>query len=458
MLSLQNITKRAFLRRRANIINALKSYQRDQSLSYDDLHSKQLNRINVLLSHAANHVPFYRDLFLDLDMMNKNGVELKSLNQFAEIPFLTKTIIKDEGSRLYSDDHIKRGSFMNASGGSTGEPVRILQDQSQLIAEGATFLLPKSWKGVGTYDSEVFIWGSERDTFEGHKPMSTRIKDFLLNRISLNSFNMTGDDIEKYIQILNKHKPKMIRAYADSMYEIAIYARKNNIKVNPQNMIHTSAGSLHDFMREEIESVFGCPVYNHYGCREVGSIASECTEKDGLHVLVDHNIVEVVDEHSQLCKPGEEGEIVVTNLDNFAMPIIRYKIGDLGVFKEYNQCACGCTYPRLEKVTGRVTDVFRTSKGRVISPVFFAHLMGVIFKDANIGKFQFIQKSLYKVEVKIETNSVLSNSFTEELKSKVRLAMGESCNVEIKHVKSISKTPSGKFRYAVNETNLEPVK
>jgi acyl-coenzyme A synthetase/AMP-(fatty) acid ligase len=104
-----------------------------------------------------------------------------------------------------------------------------------------------------------------------------------------------------------------------------------------------------------------------------------------------------------------------------------------------------------------VTDTFRTKEGRVISPVFFAHLMGVIFKDVNIGKFQFIQKSLDRIVIKIEKTVDLHDSFTQDLKSKVRLAMGDNCIIEVEHVNKIPKTPSGKFRYAVNEAIADTV-
>jgi phenylacetate-CoA ligase len=426
-------------------------YRANQFLPKDILAHRQLERLNTLLNRAYQNVPYYRELLKDSALRENDRIVLRTIKDLEQIPFLTKEIIRNERERIYSSDHKSRKSYRNSSGGTTGEPVKILQDRDYLISEGATFLLPKSWKGVDPYDSEIIIWGAERDTFRGKKPLIDKIKDFLRNRITLNSFKMTPNDMESYIDILNRYKPKIIRAYADSIYEIAAYARKKNIKVRPQRAIHTAACSLHDFMRAEIEDVFQCGVFNHYGCREVGSIASECTAHDGLHILMEHNLVEIVDEGDNRCEPGREGEIVVTNLDNFSMPIIRYRIGDVGVMKTDAECPCGCNYPKLEKVSGRMTDAFKTADGRVISPIYFAHLLGVVHKDSGIRKFQIVQKDYRRVIIRIARDGEINPATCDDIRAKVGLVMGDDCEVELSFVNDIETTKTGKFRFTVSE-------
>jgi phenylacetate-coenzyme A ligase PaaK-like adenylate-forming protein/O-antigen/teichoic acid export membrane protein len=443
--------RKLFFRNRRQILKRFKDYQVNQYLPRDILEREQLERLNRLLNHAYKNVSYYHEILKDSGLRENDKIVLRSLKDLEQMPFLTKEIIRSEQERIYSRDHKSRKSYHNSSGGTTGEPVKIIQDRDYLIAEGATFLLPKNWKGVDPYDSEIIIWGAERDTFEGKKPPLERVRDFLRNRITLNSFKMIPAEIENYIAILNRYQPKMIRAYADSIYEIAIYARKKNIRVRQQRAIHTAACSLHDFMRMEIETVFQCPVFNHYGCREVGSIASECAAHDGLHILMEHNLVEIVDEGGNRCNPGQEGEIVVTNLDNFSMPIIRYRIGDVGVMKADAECSCGCNYPKLEKVSGRVTDAFKTMDGRVISPIYFAHLLGVVHSGSGIRKFQIVQKDYRRVIIRIVKDGEIHPVACDDIKNKVGLVMGADCQVDLNFVDDIETTKTGKFRFTVSE-------
>lgn len=449
--SIQKLIRSVYFRNKGQILNRLDGYRQRQNHPVSELRKFQLEKIDRLLNHAFKNVPYYHGLLAKTDLLVGGEIRVRDFEQFCQIPLMTKAIIRKQGNSLYSRDHALRKSYMNSSGGSTGEPVRILQDKNYLIARRAGFLLAKGWRGVGPFDSEVIIWGSELDTFKGKKPLKSHIQDFLRNRIMINSFKMTTDDMMKYIGILNRHKPAMIRAYADSIYEIAAFARKNNIRIEPQRAIHAAACTLHDFMRKAIEEVFNCPVYNHYGCREVGGIASECGRHNGLHLLMENNYVEVLDSNGKPCKPGDEGRIVVTCLNNYSMPVIRYEIGDLGVFADGDDCACGCTYPRLASVNGRTSEVFRTRDGRVISPIYFAHLLGVVYKDSSIKRFQIVQKDYDKVQIKMVRQSEAGEKLLDDIRGKVRIVMGKDCDVEYKFVDNIEETATGKFRHTISE-------
>jgi len=453
MLKLQKYIRSFYFRDKNRIMNNFHGLKERQGLPLAELEKIQLSRLNSLLNHAAKNVPYYRGLF-ELNGLIQNGrIELRSLSELQRIPLLKKDIIRREKERLHSFDHDIRKSFPNSSGGSTGEPVSLLQDEEYVVSDSANLLLLKDWRGVAPFDSEIFIWGAERDTFEGKRSLSGRFGDFMRNRLILNSFRMTEYSKKRYIDILNRHRPKMIRAYADSIYEIARYASENNIKVRPQNVIHTGASNLHPFMREEIEKVFQCPVYDHYGGREVGSIASECSAHDGLHIMMEHNIVEVIGKDNRPGPPGHEGEIVVTNLSNYSMPIIRYRIGDMGIMKTYSPCPCGCSYPKMQSVMGRVVDVFRTADGQTVSPIYFIHLIGVVYNDGTIGKFQVIQKDLETIRIKLEGGCDINQSVMDNITGKIKLVMGEGCRVEFETVDKIKTAPSGKYRYTISELN-----
>jgi phenylacetate-CoA ligase len=451
MLGIQKHIRKLCFRNRASILRAFRGLLADQVRPLAEIADMQLERLNTLLNHACRKVPYYRRVLDEAGILKEGSINLDALEQLQNIPFLTKDIIRREKEQIFADDHLSRRSFINASGGSTGTPVEFLQDRAYGIADAAHLMLLKNWRGVGPYDSEIFLWGSERDTFNGKKPLRGAVGDFLRNRIVLNCFRMTPQDMERYIHVFNNHHAMMIRAYAEAIYEIARYARCGKKAVFPQKVIHTSAGNLYPFMREMIEEVFRCRVFDHYGSREVGSIASECKAHDGLHIMMAHNIVEIVDREGRACRPGEEGEIVITNLNNFSMPFIRYKIGDLGIMADYAPCPCGCNYPKLEHISGRVTDTFLTADGAAVSPGYFIHLIGVVIRDSAIEKFQVVQRGLRDVVVRIVRNGDIHEAILTRIEGDIKRAMGKDCAVTFEYTNNIRPAPSGKYTYTIRE-------
>ena len=409
---------------------------------------KQLEKLNELLNHAYKNVPYYKKVFQDNGIVNNNKIAIKSLSEFERLPFLTKDIIRSEKESLYSDDMSLRKTYKNTSGGSTGEPVEFIQDENYRTSNWANFYIVQMWRGADPYDRIIKIWGTERDIFKEKKTLKYILYDFTLNRLLFNSFKMSDEDIRHYIDILNRKKPALIIAYVNTIYDIAKFAKENKIQVEKQNAIHAAAGTLYEFMREEIEDVFGCKVYNHYGSREVGAIASECSVHDGLHIMMDHTLVEIVNEDGNVCKPGEEGEIVVTSLNNYSMPFIRYKIGDVGVMQEYTKCSCGCTYPKLQKVIGRTSDIFKTKKGIRVHGAYFTSLF--FFYDW-INQFQVIQEEIDRIVVNIVTNGQTNHDNLDEIEKKIKLVMGDDCEVEFKFLDGIPKTKTGKYLYTISK-------
>ena len=410
---------------------------------------RQLEKLNQLLNHAYQNVLYYREVFEKYAVNGK--IDLKSVEELKNFPFLTKKIIQDQKENLYSTDIMHRKISKNSTGGSTGEPIVFLQDEDYKASNFANFYITQSWRDVDPYDSVFKLWGAGRDTFEGKKSLKIHLSDFYRNRMQFNCYKMTEDDILFFIQKLNQHKPKIVLAYVHAIYDVAIYAKEKNIKIQQQNAIHTAAGTLYDFMREEIENVFQCKVFNHYGSREAGSIASECSEHNGLHIMMEHTLVEIVKEDGSLCEEGEEGEVVITTLANYAMPLIRYKIGDIASLKKYEECSCGCTYPKIENVSGRTLERIRTMANDIISPEYFVCQIGGDKDYTDIEKFQIVQKALNEIVVKIVKKTELSQKRKDDIIDKIQAVMGTECDVEFEFVEEIPKTATGKYLYVVSE-------
>jgi phenylacetate-CoA ligase len=293
---------------------------------------------------------------------------------------------------------------------------------------------------------KVILWGSERDIFQGGLGWKARLSNWLSNTVFLNSFRMTEDDMGRYLTIINSYKPDLIRGYAGSLYELCRYAKKRGIKMHTPKAVVSTAETLMDKMREEIENVFGTKVYDFYGSRETNNLAGEC--KEGLlHIFAFHNYIEVLDSYDRPVKEGEEGRIIVTNLHNYSMPFIRYEIGDMAILGP-KKCKCGSLLPTLKKITGRITDHFVKKDGTVIHGEYFTHLF--YFKDW-VKAFQVVQEDYQKIRILVVLKNKVNEHEKKDIENKVKLVMGWDCQVVWEFVDDIPKTPQGKHLYTLSK-------
>lgn len=430
---------------RYRILDELKKIQ---FFDYDDVKELQRKKLSSLLLHATK-IPYYRNSLNSLgitynDIKNDNPSDI-----LGKLPILSKSLLKDNYDNLSASDYQKRGFSVNYTGGSTGVPTKFMQDHNYKEHSQAYKSLAYSWRGIDSFDDIFYIWGAARDMNSG---LAGSVKNFLRNRYYFNCFSLTKKNILFCIQKLNAKKPSLIVSYADAIYEIARYANEHNLFVEPQQAIHTGAGNLYDFMKEEIEKCFQCKVFNHYGARDAGSIASECVGQSGLHLMELHQYVEILDEDNRPVLDGNEGKIIITTLDNYSMPLIRYEIGDRGIKMPYEKCSCGRTFSKLESVTGRSEDRVITPDGQYIDSNFFVHFIGVeCNQTGDVKKFQVVQKKINEIEINIvPMKGFIDDAIKENIKTKLLDRIGNSISLSINTVQNIPKTQTGKYRYVIN--------
>jgi phenylacetate-CoA ligase len=398
-----------------------------------------------MLTHCKQSVPYYGRVIRKIgDSFHEDPKEY--LKNF---PILTKETIRNRFDELKSSDLPGRKWYFNTSGGSTGEPVRFIQDWEYAVRSGAITLLYSKLIGREIGELEAYLWGSERDIIQGNEKIRARLINKLTNTIFLNAFNMTPARMREFITVLNSKRPKLIVAYAQSIYELAKFSEHDGLEVIPQTAIITSAGTLYPFMREQIEKVFKCRVFNRYGSREVYDIACERPGWAGLWVAPWGNFIEIVDRDGNRLPDGTEGEILVTLLTNFAMPLVRYRIGDRGVLSPRKKQTQVYEAQVLERVIGRTVDTFKIKQGTLIDGEYFTHLL--YFKDW-VWKFQVVQKNYSHILFRIVKSSEnYGQAELDEITGKTRLVMGNDCKVEFEFLGEIPPSPSGKFRYTISE-------
>jgi phenylacetate-CoA ligase len=396
----------------------------------------------AILSHAVSHVPYYRR-FASLPIAKAPFEALRSF------PLLDKDTIRAQGADLCSSDLGSRAWHVNASGGSTGVPVRLIQDAEYGDRTRATTTLYWHLLGHDFGEREVWLWGSERDILQGGPGLGPRLKRFVNNQVFFNAFQMTETTMREALATLDRRPPDVVMAYAQVAYELARFAERNSIGVRRQNAIVSRANTLFPFMREVIERVFGCPVYNHYGSREVSGIATELPGYEGLWIAPWNCHLEILDSQGDATEDGVEGELVVTCLSNFAMPLIRYRIGDTGLLMPKGVGPHPQASRMLASVTGRTVDLFRLKDGTLVSGGYLAMLL--YFRDW-IRAFQIVQKTegwiVYRFVLE---GGGVPRADWDEICSGVRRLFGTDCQVDMEIVDEIPALPSGKYRYTISE-------
>jgi phenylacetate-CoA ligase len=407
----------------------LKEIKKVRGLSEKDIKKYQEEKLKKLLLYACSNVPYYNKVLKEKGVVKDNNVYLEN---FKKIPILTKEIIRKEGKNLYSKEK-RVGVYENTSGGSTGEPVRFLQDKNYDEWNKANKIWYKHNAGQEIGEKELRFWGSERDLLEGKESFKIRFRNWMYNRKEFNTFKMSEKEMYNYVDEWNKYNPSWVECYVQSIYEFAKFIEKNNLKIkSPKNGILTSAGTLYPEMKKTIERVFRCPVYNRYGSREVGDMACGT---DKLKISFWNQKIEIINK-----------KVYVTNLNNFSMPLIRYDIGDLAEF--------GKNDFELKRIMGRVNSMIRTSKGMVdstaITSALYFDLENKLF--TSFSKYQLIQKK----ENEFELNIIVSNlkkwkKDKETILEVMQKILGKDIIFKFKEVKKIASSKNGKYEYIRSE-------
>ncbi|EGJ32391.1 MULTISPECIES: phenylacetate--CoA ligase family protein [Moorena] len=403
----------------------------------------QTNLIKIL-KHCQKNVPYYTQIMAQIG--NYKLLEQNPEVYLQNLPVLTKDLIRQNFEQIKSTDLKQRQWYFNQSSGSTGEPIRLIQDRAYFNRSMAIKSLYSYFvSGRKFGDPQAILWGSRTDLLS-NKGIKAKLSSFLRNTTYMNAFLMTPEKMAGFIHKLNNKPPKIIIAYVQAIYELAQFAEQEQITIVPQKAIITTSGTLYPWMREKIESVFQCQVFNRYGSREVGDIACELPGKEGLWAAPWGSYIEIVDDNNNLLPTGVEGNILVTNLTNYAMPLIRYKIGDSGTLLVNEP-----SRQIFKEVSGRITDMFKRKDGSLVYGSYFTYLL--YFKDW-IYNFQVVQKDYSKLVIRIMKGNQDYQPEQKELDEIVnhcQIAIGEECQISFEFVDQIYPSASGKYRYTISE-------
>jgi len=429
-----------------NSVKCLKDLDESQWLAVEEIKKYQENKLRKLIARAYYHVPFYRELF------DNNGIkpeDIKTIDDLQKIPLIDKRIVRDNLYFFLSDNHNKKNIQKMQTSGSTGEPFSVFGEKGQLEMRWAATQRSLRWTGYRFGDRQVRLW---------HKYLGMKFKEvfreladaFLSRRKFIPAYEISDANLKNYVNDIMKYKPVLLDGYAESFNFLARYLKNNYYGGYKPKAIITSAQTLPAESRKVIEEVFNCKVFDKYGSREFGGgVAYQCGHGNYYHVVAECNIVEIIKD-GKPAKPGEVGEVVITELNNYAMPLIRYKIGDLAEAVDNNlPCKCGRGLPMLGQIQGRVQSVVVGTSNQFIPGTFFNR---VFFKhDLAIRQYQVVQEKKGELIIKIIKGNIFTNSVLDEILKDIKQHMGQDLKIAVEFVTEIPLGRTGKRQYCVSK-------
>jgi len=428
--------------RREGVSKYLREYQSTQFWSAEHIRDLQTERLKRLVHFAYAECDYYREVF---QSVGAEPGDIKALEDATRLPVLTKDDIRNNFDRL-RPRNLKEGSYyVNFTGGSTGSPLKFLVSYDRLASRSAITIRHNRWSGWRHGIPIAYLWGCPQDApVPGwRQKLRTELLDC---GFFLDTFNVDEGAAERFISRLMGGSEVVIQAYSRSLLWFAQYIEKQGISRLPVKSMITTAESITPDERTYIESTIGAKTFDRYGCREFSVIGSQCGEsRDSLHIAAEAIHVD----YEAMTADG--GALLVTDLLNYAMPMIRYKIGDIGA-PASGYCACGRGLPMMKVVAGRVTDFIHTPDDRWISGVAINTYL--VSQIPGVRQAQLRQDTCDQMRILLVPKPGEQEAAEQFLKAQVPKMFGSNMKYSIVWVSSIDKEPSGKMRVTISECAL----
>lgn len=412
--------------------------ERTQFLSADMLRDRQEQRLRRLSASACRDTAFYEARFREAGV----GPELRSIDDLRKLPILTKHDIRAHSAEMISRRVNPQTLLEFRTGGSTGVPLTIFIDEEVSHQRNAAARRSNLWSDWKVGESVGAVWGNP------HLPatIKERLRNELLDPvIYLDTMTLSAESVRAFALEWRRERPTLLFGHAHSLFLLASIIRELGVDdVRPRAIISTSM-TLIEPERRVIEEVFGLKVFDRYGCEELGLIGCECDLHAGMHINVDHLIVEFLRDDGQPVAPGETGYLVVTDLINDTMPFIRYRVEDMAA-PIAGMCACGRGLPLMERVAGRVADFLVRVDGTKVAGISL--IENSLTKFAGIDQMQIVQEELRRITLRIVPAATFASAAQPHLQQYFESTF-PGARVAIELTTSIPRERNGKYRFSI---------
>ena len=425
-----------------NLLQNINEYQHHLTWTPEQLKAHQWRELKKLLAHAFENTTFYPELWAKVGIHTIDDIQCMA--DFEKLPLVTKDDITQHYQGLIAKNYAN--NIKKATGGSTGQPFRFELNTDSNTRREAIMWRGYGWLGAGLGKKTLYLWGADIGQATKLKTLKNNLYHAFYNRKMLNSFAMNTSNMQVYVADINSYRPKALVSYVNPLYELAKYIIAKKLSVFSPDTILTGAEPLHDFQRDVIEKAFNCNVYNTFGCREFMLMSAECQAYKNLHINIDHLVVETITDNGRVIT-DESGDLVVTDLYNYGMPLIRYLNGDRATLIN-SPCGCNNPLPIMKSIDGRKLDIIKTPSGKKIPGELFPHL----FKEfEKITRFQVKQSEINALNIAMIVSTALTAAEQEKICDEInKYAEGELI-LQLNFVDDIPLTVSGKHRVTICE-------
>jgi len=399
------------------------------------------SKLRTLIRHCWEHVPYYRRI------MEQIGVEprdFSGVGDLPKLPVLTKDIIREQEHSLLASNIPVAKMYRGSTGGTTGEPVHVWHREEDKLLGSQCYVRGLAWAGLGPGTRRVKLFGGSLGL--GHSPFKKLAARLLRPRtMLLPAFELTASNVSAYVDRIRRFGAKHLLGYASAVYLFAVLVEAAGLRCK-LDAVFTTAEMLHEQWAETIGRVFHCKVVPYYGCGEVNSLAFICPDGGDYHTADEHVVIEVLKDGGE-CGLDGEGAFVITDLDNYAMPLLRYCNGDEGVLAA-EPCGCGRSLGRMVRIKGRTTEYLLSKNGDRISGTIIPHVFRLV---KGVTFYQVVLEGAGDVRIRIVASEDYDPSVEEaKLRYVFRKHLGEGATVEFEYVDSIERASSGKLKLVVD--------
>lgn len=413
----------------------------------EKLGSWQDERLRSVVAHAAEHVPYYHELFRHHGI---NVATFRGREDLHRIPVLTRETVKSRLPDLVSRAFERRHLVEGHTSGTTGSPLTMFYSPDMMTMNYAVFDRQYRWA-----DTRLERNGDRIAMLRGNVivPLNQEKAPFWrynrrFNQMLLSSFHLKPGNLDAYFRALRSFAPRILDGYPSSIYVLAKSLLNRGEKL-PLHAVITSSETLYPFQREAIESAFACRVFDYYAAAERVVFAVECDHHEGHHLCEEYGITEILDSSDAPVAAGEEGFMVGTSLHNEAMPMLRYRMSDRTALRVRN-CSCGRPLQLMDDVATKAEDMLRLRDGRIIPPSVLTHP----FKPLDcIEASQLVQEEVDRLIVRLVPRPEYTPEHGHRLLRDLKARVGQDMRIEIELAQELPRTRSGKFKWVISKVD-----
>ncbi|MDQ3335417.1 MAG: hypothetical protein M4D80_09650 [Myxococcota bacterium] len=428
----------------------LELLRRTERASLDELSAMRTGFLRRLVRHAYHNTRHYHRV---LDAADLHPDDIGSLEDLSRLPLLersTAQLTVDDRTAGWPDVAVSK-----TTSGSTGQPLEVRFSAESRNWRDATRWRGFGWGGYRMGDKAMHLWGVPAIAPTRFQRAKLALDHRLRRDIYVNCMVRSPENLLGMVKTIVRERPQVVMGYAQAIADLARFINAEGLRNWDNIPVIYGAERLWPHDRSDVEQAFGPAVFETYGCREFMLMGSECEEHDGLHESVENLIVELLvrepDGRVRTARPGEQGEVAITDLHNLACPFIRYLTGDLAVARAPSPCGCGRTLPKFGPVDGRVTDTMHDADGNPVEGILFNILFLAIAEYTR--QFQVVQRATGQLLLKLVPKGPSLPVHAERV---IREFVGQHVRgvpLDIQIVPDIPLTSAGKLHRVIVERN-----